>query len=149
MLRQGTWWIIFAFWLVFFFPQWYFITYTKVWELRRLIGQPTEQQIRVLHSPEMDILIAAAERTKQDDAAVIVPPAGSYPLLSASALWRYFLNGSHTIFSPTTVPSGTKRLIVLVPARERDWRPLQMTCQQGGCSCLNWPVDAVFYWRVP
>jgi hypothetical protein len=62
LVRKWFPYFFLAYWLVVFFPQWYALTYTKVWELRRLALRGRDQQMRVLHSGEMAGLLALRER---------------------------------------------------------------------------------------
>lgn len=147
--RQGVWWTVLCFWVVVFFPRWYFITYTKVWELRQLVAKSYFEQMRVLHSAEMDIMTDIASFVRYTDAVIIVPPPGTYPLLSSSPLWRAALGSSQQLASPLLFTKATKTVIALVPGKNRLWQPTSAVCQQGGCATLNWPVAEVVYWEVP
>jgi hypothetical protein len=48
-------------WALFMFLPWYKLTYTKMWELRQLIGKDRWQQLRVMHPAPMGRLIELRE----------------------------------------------------------------------------------------
>ena len=87
--------IIFVFWMVVFFPRWYVLSYTKVWELDQLAGRSWEQQLSVMHPDEMDSLLALkqsiAERGIENDVVVLAKKDPLAPLATESVVARAVL----------------------------------------------------------
>lgn len=86
---------IFVFWLVVFFPRWYVLSYTKVWELDQLVGASWEQQLAIMHPDEMDSVLALKQslrdRGLEEKALVVAQKQPSIPLASEPLIVRAVL----------------------------------------------------------
>lgn len=111
------------FWLSFFFRDWYVLSYTKVWELSRMIGQPRAEQLRVLHpTGEMAALLQLNETlrdTYPQQRVVILAPRRDQRLPQAhdatilrAVLWPY------QVLSLPEVPTQTDVLVEIIASDE-------------------------------
>ncbi len=144
-------WIILGLWTAFFFPKWFALLGTKVSELRQMRGQDRFAQMRVLQGDELDVIqaISRSEFVTSNTGKIIVPPHGTYPLLSVVAMWRSVLGSSERLVGPTQVFVSDQSLLVPVPSSDHDWNPTQWACEQQGCECPAWRGVKVQYWEVP
>lgn len=133
-----------------FFPRWYFITYTKLWEWKQLIGRSFEQQVQVLHGEEMDDLLRIVGETRTFSAPVkiVVPPHGTYPLLGVVALWRSGAGSDEQLISVEHLPTWDGGVVYPVPRYGREWQPTRDACDHGGCACPAHFFGAVKYVEV-
>lgn len=87
--------VLLIFWLVFFFPRWYVLTYTKIWELKQMVGEDRETQLRVMHPAPMRRLLELKHELKNHnpETTVVVLSEGSkqLPLAGNAAIVRSIL----------------------------------------------------------
>ncbi len=118
MLRARLWfpYLFLAYWAAFFFPSWYALTYTKVWELRRLVFRSPEQQMKILHSGAMSDLLALRDylQTLPVDSTYVILGPGSkdLPLAGNPAMARAVLF-PYTVGLPEMVPENTRLVVQL------------------------------------
>ncbi len=98
-LTSSLFWLgVFIFWVIFFFPHWYVLSYTKIWELKQLMGRSREQQMRILHPAAMARLLTLRQELgaySVPEVVVVLPTdssklplAGNAPILR-SVLYPY------------------------------------------------------------
>lgn len=84
--------VLLIFWLIFFFPRWYGLTYTKIWEWKQMVGRGREHQLTVMHPPPMRRLLELKYRLREFDqqsTAVVLPnSANELPLAGNAAIVR-------------------------------------------------------------
>lgn len=140
-------WAIFAFWLLAFFPQWYFLSYTKIRELRDLVGSSVSQQRVRLHTSELQVMTNIAQWAKNQPipVRVVVPPRGTFAQLSVLQLWnaiRLTENEYLQLSRWEQVDLQKDELLVfLVPATSE-------RCVSKSCFCPNGQFRPPKYWKV-
>lgn len=150
VFRRSVLWLVLIFWTVAFFPKWFFITHTKLWEWRQLLGGDRFTHMQVLQGDELDTIVAISRSpfVTQSWGKIVIPPVGAYPLLSIAPMWRSVLGSSSRLVSPEEVRATDASLLVPVPAFDRVWSPQPGACLRQGCECPAWPVRSVQYWEV-
>ncbi len=89
--------LFFFAWLLFFFPGWYVLSFTKVHELQRLILRDRNTQLQVLHpAGEMSQLLelrhSALQLAQEKNVAVLTQPQDTlFPLATDRSMQRAVL----------------------------------------------------------
>jgi hypothetical protein len=102
MLQQKKWtgWFFLTLVAVLFFPRWYRLSYTKLWELKQMVGKEREVQMQILHpADQMGQLIALRVYLQQgyfnEWVSVYLPDQRTLALSQNPALVRGVLESDH------------------------------------------------------
>ncbi len=96
-LQRWIGWIFLLLFLIFFFPKWYVYTYTKIWEMRQMMGKPWESQLVRLHpADQMGQLFALRSHLEQgfvgQEISLVFPRERSLGLSQNPAIVRAILH---------------------------------------------------------
>lgn len=100
--EQKAFLLVLTVWTLFFFKEWYVLTYTKVWELRRMVGKGREEQLMVMHHHQMRQLIEYKRALTANPSEVEIQEPVEYkklPLAGNSAILRAVLYPYRVVLS--------------------------------------------------
>lgn len=146
-------WVILIIWAVAFFPKWYFISYTKIRELRDLMGAPLSEQRVRLHTPEIAVMneVMAWYKQQSEPTTIVIPPVGVYPQLSVAQLWSAVAAAEKLdvkMTRPLLLEHVQGNVVFFVPAPTRIWNPTVQACYEKGCECPRAENITPIYWEV-
>ena len=102
---------------VLFFPRWYVLSYTKLWELKQLVRQQPEGQLQIMHpANQMGQLLALKTYLKQNfsqgEVLVALPDKKTLPLSQNPAIVRGILSDSVYQLHVTTLKNAQQSVDV-------------------------------------
>lgn len=104
-------WIFLGVVTVAFFPRWYVLSYTKLWELKQLVKQDREGQMQIMHpADQMGQLLALksylALNFSHGEVLVVLPDVRTLPLSQNPAIVRGVLSDSLYDLHVSTITGG-------------------------------------------
>jgi hypothetical protein len=129
-ILPATSWLVLLFFLLFAFPQWYALTYTKLWELKQMRSVGKDSQMTVLHPrDQMSRLVQLKDMLRSQSAKtvfVVFPDKKTLPLSQNPAFVRGFLQNSMpdktlviSSLPPTDVDTNTFCVMIVDPTQEK------------------------------